>query len=147
MPLNTDRLSSTLRALDAAITLYERAATERRPTEQEIFRMAIVKGFELVQEVCFKLIKRRLKDFGYSGRKLEATSVKDLLRLAAQHDLLTIEEVERWFVYRENRNDTAHDYGEGFAKETLVLMPGFVRDAQTLETRLRHEVTDAGGSA
>jgi len=34
--------------------------------------MAIVKDFELTQEVCFKLIKRRLKDFGHGGRMLEA---------------------------------------------------------------------------
>jgi len=32
---------------------------------------------------------------------------------------MTLEEVERWFAYRDNRNDTAHDYGEGFANETL----------------------------
>jgi hypothetical protein len=77
-----------------------------------------------------------LKDFGHSGRKLEATPVKELLRLAAIHELMSVESVERWFAYRDNRNDTAHDYGETFALETLALMPGFITDARSLEIRL-----------
>ena len=51
---------------------------------------------------------------------------------------MTLEEVERWFVYRANRNNTAHDYGEGFAQETLKLLPGFMADishlAEVLDT-------------
>lgn len=147
MALNTDHLHNTLRALDSAVALYQRAVTENEAIDQEIFRMAIVKGFELTQEVCFKLIKRRLKDFGHGGRKLEATPVKELLRLAAQHGLLTLEEVERWFLYRDNRNDTAHDYGEAFAQETLVLMAGFIHDAYALAARLHTGDQDTGGSA
>ena len=40
--------------------------------------------------------------------------------------------VERWLRYRDNRNDTAHDYGEGFAETTLKLLPGFIVDARAL---------------
>ena len=47
-----------------------------------------------------------------------------------------MEEVERWFDYRDNRNVTAHDYGEGFAEETMALLPGFVADAKTLREKL-----------
>lgn len=50
---------------------------------------------------------------------------------------MTLEAVERWFTYRDNRNNTAHDYGEGFAKQTLVLLPSFIADAQMLESGLR----------
>ena len=48
--------------------------------------------------------------------------------------------VERWFSYRDNRNNTAHDYGVGFAEETLELLPGFVCDARELETVLRERL-------
>lgn len=147
MTPNTDHLRNTLRALESAVALYRRAVVEHEDTDQEVFRMAIVKGFELTQEVCFKLIKRRLKDFGHGGRKLEATPVKELLRLAAQHGLLTLDEVDRWFAYRDNRNDTAHDYGEGFAEETLTLMPDFIRDAGALEARLQAGSEDTGDRA
>jgi hypothetical protein len=64
-------------------------------------------------------------------------AVKDLIRLAAGHDLMTLEEAERWFAYRDNRNDTAHDYGLHFALETLDLLPGFLDDARRLEAILR----------
>jgi len=37
--------------------------------------------------------------------------------------MITMEEAERWLEYRDNRNDTAHDYGEGFANDTLALLP------------------------
>ncbi len=50
---------------------------------------------------------------------------------------MTLEEVERWFAYRDNRNDTAADYGEGFANETLKLLPAFIVDVRTLEAILR----------
>jgi len=35
-------------------------------------------------------------------------------------------------VYRDNRNDTTHDYGEGFAEGTLRLLPGFIVDAKRM---------------
>ena len=31
-----------------------------------------------------------------------------------------------------NHNDTAHDYGEGFAETTLKLLHDFIADAKTL---------------
>ena len=40
--------------------------------------------------------------------------------------------VERWLRYRDNRNDTAHDYGEDFAEATLRLLPSFIEDAKAL---------------
>ena len=34
--------------------------------------------------------------------------------------------------YRDNRNETAHDYGAAFAQATLTLLPDFVCDARHL---------------
>ena len=34
-----------------------------------------------------------------------------------------------WLCYWDNRSDTAHDYGEDYAKTTLILLPALVRDA------------------
>ncbi len=134
MILNTDHLKRCISTLESSLQLYRQA--EPDSIQQEVFRNAIVKGYELTQETAFKLIKRALKDFGHGGKKLDATPVKELLRLAATHGLMSIEEVERWFAYRDNRNSTAHDYGEGFANETLALLPGFIADARNLETLL-----------
>ncbi len=140
--LNTDHLKRCIDTLESSLTLYRQA--EPSSTNQEVFRNAIVKGYELTQETAFKLIKRALKDFGHGGKKLDATPVKELLRLSSTHGLMSVEEVERWFAYRDNRNDTAHDYGEGFAMETLALLPGFIADAKTLEALLRARFGDDG---
>ena len=58
--------------------------------------------------------------------------MKGVFRNAARHGLLSAESCEGWFEYRDNRNDTAHDYGEGFAEQTLNLLPGFIADAREL---------------
>ncbi|MGQ9827029.1 MAG: hypothetical protein ACUVSW_04105 [Roseiflexus sp.] len=51
--------------------------------------------------------------------------------------MLSLVEVERWFAYCNNRNSTAHDYGEAFVRQTLHLLPDFICDAHTLAERLR----------
>jgi nucleotidyltransferase substrate binding protein (TIGR01987 family) len=140
--LNTDHLKRYIDTLRSSLELYGQAAAGS--INQEIFRNAIVKGYELAQETSFKLIKKSLREYGHGAKKLDSTPVKDLLRLAATHGLMTIEEVERWFAYRDNRNNTAHDYGENFAKETLRLIPGFIEDVSRLEAVLRKLYSDGG---
>ena len=140
MTLNTDHLKRCIQTLRASLTFFEQAAPES--IDQEIYRNAIVKGYELAQETSFKLLKKALRDYGHSAKKLDATPVKELLRLSATHGLMTLEEVERWFTYRDNRNNTAHDYGEVFAKQTLVLMPSFITDVARLETILRERFSE-----
>ncbi len=63
---------------------------------------------------------------------MDTLTFKDLFRYANKHSLLSEAEVERWFKYRDNRNSTAHDYGEQFAKETLTLVEDFIKDTEKL---------------
>ncbi len=56
--------------------------------------------------------------------------------------IMSIDAVERWFAYRDNRNNTAHDYGENFAKETLSLIPSFIDDVSQLEAILRQRFNE-----
>jgi len=145
MILNTDHFSRCIKTLRSSLTLYEQAEPES--IDQEVFRNAIVKGYELTQETAFKLLKKALKDFGHGAKKLDSTPIKEVLRLCATHGFMTLEEVERWFAYRDNRNSTAHDYGEGFARETLVLLPGFIADVARLEALLRDRFAERGDDA
>jgi len=64
-----------------------------------------------------------------STKQVDQLNFKDTFRYAAKHGLISLEETERWLSYRDNRNDTAHDYGVGFAEETLRLLPQFIADA------------------
>jgi len=140
MNLNTDHLNRCIGTLRLSLNFYEQAPADS--IDREIFRNAIVKGYELAQETSFKLLKKALRDYGHAARKLDATPIKDLLRLSATHGLMTIEEVERWFAYRDNRNNTAHDYGENFARETLHLIPDFIDDVTRLAAVLRERYSE-----
>lgn len=138
MMLNTDHYARCIRTLD--LSLLQLAQAEAESIEYEIFRNAVVKGFELTLETAGKLLRKALKAYSGSPREIDALSYKDVLRRAAKHGLMSTDEVERWFAYRDNRNNTAHDYGIGFAEETLKLLPGFIGDARTLEAVLQEKL-------
>ena len=136
--LSVNHLRRCIETLGYSLTLYQQALEGE--IQQEVYRNALVKSFELTQEVAFKLLKKALKAYGHGGKKLEALPIKDVLRLAAVHGLMTLEEVQRWFQYRDNRNSTAHDYGEHFAHETLLLIPPFLQDIATLAEVLHQKL-------
>ncbi|MFA7405606.1 MAG: nucleotidyltransferase substrate binding protein [Pelobacteraceae bacterium] len=138
MNLNTDHYSRCITTLET--TLVRLNASDPEDIDYEIFRNAVVKGFELTLETAGKLLRKALKAYTGRPREVDALTYKDVLRHAAKHDLMTPEAVERWFSYRDNRNNTAHDYGVGFAEETLELLPRFIGDARALEVVLRERL-------
>ena len=98
----------------------------------DIYRAACVKEYELVLEQSGKLLRKRLAAYFASNRQADRLVFKDLFRHAAKHGLMEADAAERWLAYRDNRNDTKHDYGEGFAEATLKLLPAFIADAKAL---------------
>jgi nucleotidyltransferase substrate binding protein (TIGR01987 family) len=134
MNLNTDHLLRCIQTLESSLAKLNKA--EGESIEFEVYRNSVVKGFELLLETTGKLVRKALKAYGGSPKAVDELFYKDVLRHAAKRGLLTAEEVERWFAYRDNRNNSAHDYGEGFAKETLQLMPAFLVDARKIEQAL-----------
>ncbi len=44
MSLNTDQLQRALRVLEIALVLYGRATAAQAATEQEVFRLSIIRG-------------------------------------------------------------------------------------------------------
>lgn len=133
--INTDYFSRCIATLERAY-----AGLQGLPADDDmydIYRAACVKEFELVLEQAGKLLKKRLKPYFASSKQVDQLTFKDIFRHGARHGLLELEESERWLTYRDNRNDTAHDYGEGFAEETLRLLPGFIVDAKRMLGVLR----------
>ncbi len=98
----------------------------------DICRAACVKEFELVMEQSGKLLRKRLAAFFAGKKQADQLVFKDLFRHAARHGLIEVDAAERWLGYRDNRNDTTHDYGGGLAEDTLKLLPGFIADAKAL---------------
>ncbi|MDR2260488.1 MAG: nucleotidyltransferase substrate binding protein [Azoarcus sp.] len=141
MALNIDHLRRTADTLEQAV-IHLREVESEKDTLYDLFRNAAIKSFELSLETTGKLLRKALKLYGGSPREVDGLVFNDLFRHAGKHGLLNQAAVERWLVYRANRNTTAHDYSEGFANETLKLLPGYLQDVRVLANALR-ELFDA----
>lgn len=141
MSLNVDHLRRTADTLEQAILrLVETPAQDE--VLYDLYRNAAIKSFELSLETSGKLLRKALKLFGGSPREVDRLVFNDVLRHAGKHDLLDVAGVERWLAYRANRNTTAHDYGAGFANDTLKILPAYLDDVRQLATSLQ-ELFDA----
>jgi nucleotidyltransferase substrate binding protein (TIGR01987 family) len=130
--LNTDYFARCIATLERALGCLNAHTDDQEM--YDIYRAACVKEFEIILEQSGKLLKKCLKAYFASPKLVDGLNFKDAFRHAAKHGLISLETAERWLIYRDNRNDTAHDYGEGFADETLALLPQFIIDARQLNT-------------
>ena len=144
MSLDTTFLRRCLDALEHALEGLRRHGSD--DVLHEVFRAACVKEFELVLEQSGKLLKKRLRPWFASNRQADRLAFKDAFRHAAKHGLIDADACERWLRYRDNRNDTVHDYDVGFAEATLKLLPDFLTDAGVLADVIdaADEATDDG---
>ena len=138
MSVNTDFLTRCIHTLETAFERLQRQQPD--DVSYDIFCAACVKEFELILEQGGCLLKKRLRPFFSSNRQADRLTFKDCFRYASKHGLISVETCERWFEYRDNRNDTAHDYGEGFAETTLKLLPSFITDARALASVISEDI-------
>ncbi len=129
--INTQHLERCLETLERAYSLIKQY--EEDSVDYEMYRNSLVKGFEMTLEQCGKLLRKRLEPYFATKKSLDMLTFKDLFRNALKHSLLSEEAVSRWFKYRDNRNNTAHDYGRAFAEKTLSLIDDFVLDVKDLK--------------
>ena len=129
--INTEYLN---RCIDTTSKSYEFLKTTKEGTiDYEVYRNSLVKGFEMTLEQCGKLLKKKITPFMASKKAADMLSFKDIFRHAHKYSLLSGEETQRWMKYRDNRNNTAHDYGQKFAEETLSIIQDFLNDAKNLK--------------
>ena len=126
--ISTEYLSRCIAVLEMSYTKMKKQPP--KDTMYDLDRAACVKEFELILEQCGKLLKKQLRDFFHSNKAVDALTFKDTFRYSAKHGLMSAESSERWLKYRDNRNDTAHNYGEKFAEQTLKLLPDFIVSAK-----------------
>ena len=131
MTINTEYLEKDIEILKKSYQLIK--TVPEGTIDYEMYRNSLVKSFEITLEQSGKLLKKRLTPFFASKKAVDTLTFKDLFREANKHSLLTEDEVIRWMKYRDNRNNTAHDYGKAFAEETLTLMDDFLKDVYHLE--------------
>ena len=119
---------------DLSLEMLDRAAPGS--IEYEVARNAVVKGFELALEVAGGLLRRAVREFAAEPGRIARLPFKQVLREAARVGLRTSDEVERWFRYRDLRNDAAHEYGQALARNVLAAVDDFRADLGRLLERL-----------
>lgn len=137
MKIDTSFLERCIHTLEKAHALL--LATDPEQIEHDLYRSACVKEFEIILEQSGKLLRKALKPYFHSSQSVDKLYFKDVFRQAVVRSIITPEVCERFLAYRENRNNTAHDYGVNFAKETLVLLPQFILDTKLLAKSLNQE--------
>lgn len=128
--INTDHFEKCIKTLETSLVFLEKAESDS--IEYEMYRNSLVKGFELTLEQGGKLLKKKMMPYFATKKQADMLTFKDIFRHANKHGLLTIEETERWLNYRDNRNTIAHDYGEKFAEETIILAKRLITDAKKI---------------
>lgn len=136
MTLNVEHLLHTADTLEQAIIHLQQTPPEQSVLF-DLFRNSAIKSFELSLETTGKLLRKVLKLYTGNPKSVDELVFNELFRQAGKHSLLTLEEVERWITYRTNRNTTAHDYGEHFANQTLVLLPSYLIDLRQLANKIQ----------
>ncbi len=135
--INTEYLQKCLETLKKSYLMIKN--TDEGTIDYEMYRNSLVKGFEMTLEQSGKLLRKKLIPYFATRRASDALSFKDLFRYALKHSLLDENAVQRWFKYRDNRNNTAHDYGRSFAEETLSLIDDFIIDVTELKRVIDNE--------
>ncbi len=141
MSLNTDHLLHTAATLKQALLAIGTEAGADS-VMYDPYRNAAIKSFELSLETAGKLLRKAVKSDAGSPREADKLTYNDLLRSAGKHGLLDVTGVERWLAYRANRNTTAHDYGVGFANETMLLLPNYLMNVRTLAVEIQKVFDD-----
>ena len=128
--ISVDFLNSCIEVLETSYSKMHKVSLE--DINYSIYRSACVKEFEIILEQCGKLLRKKLRDYFHSNKAADKLNFKDVFRYAAKHGLISLKDCEQWMKYRDNRNDTAHDYGKGFAEQTLELIPDFILSAKNV---------------
>ena len=134
--IQTDYLQKCIDTLQKAYDLLQKE--QEGSIGYEVFRNALVKGFEMTLAQSWKLLKKKITLYFGSKKEVDRLTCKDIFRQAHKHSLISEEEVERWLNYRDNRNTTVHDYGQAFAEETLPLIKDLLKDVNRLRMVLEN---------
>ena len=138
--IDTSFIERCIKTLAKALELLK--GCDENDIDYDMYRSACIKEFEIILEQTGKLLKKTLIPYFPGSKEADQLVFKDIFRHAALHSIISIEEAGRWLVYRDNRNTTAHDYGQGFAEDTLKLLPQFVTDAKNIVSSLQQQNHD-----
>lgn len=98
--------------------------------KSDLEKAGTIQYFEFTYELCWKTLKRLLKERGK-----DLNSPKTVLREAALEKL--IDNPELWFEFTEDRNRTVHSYNKDVANDIFKDLNLFDQEAAELIKRLQ----------
>ncbi len=125
-------LTPLQKALESLAFAIER--TEREKPD-DMLRDSVIQRFEYTYELCWKMLRRRLKLDAPSPEAIDEMSFRELIRAGAERGL--IDDPLAWFGYREKRNLTSHIYDEDIARDVYQAALAFLPDAKSLLATLQ----------
>lgn len=128
--IDTSFLERCILTLDKAFNLLSKTNIDE--IDYDLYRSACVKEFEIILEQSGKLMRKSLKPFYYSSKAVDMLYFKEVFKQAVLRNIIGPELCERILEYRDNRNNTAHDYGVNFAEEILQILPQFIIDSNLI---------------
>ncbi len=140
MKLDTSYVERCIHTLEKAYGLLLEA--DQKEIDFDMYRSACVKEFEIILEQCGKLLRKALKPYFHTSKAVDQLYFREVFRNAVNKGIIDHDLGERFLIYRDNRNNTAHDYGVNFANDTLKLLPDFISDSKkVLEalSKLNHD--------
>ena len=136
MNLNLSTLRNVIASLEGALEVVGESEwfVRQSPNVRDTLIAGVIQNFEFVYELSIKMIRRRIELDSDSPDEVDRTNFRDMLRMAAEKDL--IDSVEVWFFYRKVRNVSAHTYDREKAQEVYRDTLTFIGDARSLLERL-----------
>ena len=135
--LNYDKFSKALRRLEERYSDFQNSfnRNELFESDREALAESCIQRFETCFDTSWKHLKKYLEsEIGLSDLP---NGPRPIFRIAGENFL--IDSVENWIDYNQKRIDTAHDYSEEKATETLSVIPNFIKDAIDLYQKLSGE--------
>ena len=137
MRLDLSSLHKAVDSLEKTVTVAEDKvlAAELDNDAKDAIRAGVIQNFEFTYELCWKFMRRWLKENADVEEAEYPRTRKELFRLAARFGL--IKEPLSWFSYSDARNLTSHTYDEDKAESVYETAVGFMEDARYLLDRLQ----------
>jgi nucleotidyltransferase substrate binding protein (TIGR01987 family) len=137
MKLDLSSLRKAIDSLEKTLKVAENKtlAAELDNDARDAIRAGVIQNFEFTYELCWKFMRRWLKENADVEEAEYPRTRKELFRLAARFGL--IKEPLPWFSYSDARNLTTHTYDEDKAESVYETAVGFIEDARYLLNRLQ----------
>ena len=137
MKLDLSSLRKAIDSLEKTLKVAENKslATELDNDVKDAVRAGVIQNFEFTYELCWKFMRRWLRENADVEEAEYPRTRKELFRLAARSGL--IRDPLLWFSYSDARNLTSHTYDEDKAESVYETAVDFLEDARHLLDRLQ----------